>query len=225
MITRLHLRRLPLVLALSCALQVSGVHAVDPRNLAWDDLIVKVPVADNPFATLSIDNLTALSEVAATRDRKARGNPVLPQQLQDERAATRKLEKAGIDVDGLLAQRQAMAEKHRVAANAVNPALDGKVVRMPGYVLPLEFSGKQVSEFLLVPWVGACIHTPPPAANQIVHVRPDKPVDINGAFASVWVTGRMAAKPAKHSLYLTDGASEIDVGYSMAASQVEPYKQ
>jgi hypothetical protein len=208
------------------ALQLPGVHADDqPRNVAWDDLIVKIAVADNPFARLSIENLTALSAVAATRDRRARGDTVSPQQLSDERAASRHLEQAGIDVDGLLAQRQTIAEKHRLAANAVNPALDGKMVRMPGYVLPLEFSGKLVSEFLLVPWVGACIHTPPPAANQIVHVKPDKPVEINGAFASVWVTGRMAAVAAKKSVYLTDGSSEIDVGYSLRASQVEPYKQ
>jgi hypothetical protein len=213
------------LLMLACALQLSSARAEDPRNLAWDDLIVKVSVAENPFARLSVDNLTALSVVAATRDRKARGDAVSPQQVSDEREAARKLAKAGIDVDGLLAQRQAIGEKHRAAAEAVNPALDGKVVRMPGYVLPLEFSGKQVSEFLLVPWVGACIHTPPPAPNQIVHVRPAKPVDIDGAFASVWVTGRMVAKPVKKSVFLTDGSSEIDVGYSLSASRVEPYKQ
>ena len=51
---------------------------------------------------------------------------------------------------------------------------------MPGYLLPLEFSGKLVSEFLLVPWVGACIHTPPPPPNQIVHVKTDKPIELAG---------------------------------------------
>ena len=53
----------------------------------------------------------------------------------------------------------------------MNPALDGKTIRIPGYVLPLEFSGSKVTEFLLVPWVGACIHTPPPEPNQIVYVK------------------------------------------------------
>ena len=49
--------------------------------------------------------------------------------MSDERAAAAKLAKAGIDVDGLLAQRQAIAEKHCAAANAVNPALDGNLIQ------------------------------------------------------------------------------------------------
>ena len=56
------------------------------------------------------------------------------------------------------------------AANAVVDDLDGRYVLLPGYVVPLEFSDSRIIEFLLVPWVGACIHKPPPPANQIVHV-------------------------------------------------------
>ena len=77
-----------------------------------------------------------------------------------EQNTARRLEQAGVDVDGLLAKRRAMSE-HRTAAQ-VNPLLDGLTVRLPGYVLPLEITGRKVTEFLLVPWVGACIHTPPP---------------------------------------------------------------
>src|SRR6187549_1707175 len=50
-------------------------------------------------------------------------------------------------------------------------ALDGKSVRIPGYMVPLEDDSEIVSEFLLVPYVGACIHTPPPPPNQIVQVK------------------------------------------------------
>jgi uncharacterized protein len=99
------------------------------------------------------------------------------------------------------------------------------MVRLPGYLLPLEFSGKLVSEFLLVPWVGACIHTPPPPPNQIVHVKADKPFEFGGLFSPVWVTGRMAAAATKKALYLIDGSSDIDIGYSLSASEVEAYKQ
>jgi len=99
------------------------------------------------------------------------------------------------------------------------------VIRMPGYLLPLEFSGRLVSEFLLVPWVGACIHTPPPPPNQIVYVKADKPFEFSGLFTPVWVTGQMAASSSRKSLYLIDGTADIDVGYSLRASQVEPYKE
>ena len=50
-------------------------------------------------------------------------------------------------------------------------ALDGKLVKIPGYMVPLEDDSEVVSEFLLVPYVGACIHTPPPPPNQIVQVK------------------------------------------------------
>jgi hypothetical protein len=96
---------------------------------------------------------------------------------------------------------------------------------MPGYLLPLEFSGKEVSEFLLVPWVGACIHTPPPPPNQIVHVKADRPVGNVSMFMAIWVTGRMSTKATKTNLYLVDGASDIETGYSLRATEVEPYKE
>ena len=67
--------------------------------------------------------------------------------------------------------------------------LNGQQVRMPGYVLPLEFSGTKITEFLLVPWVGACIHTSPPPPNQIVNVKFDGGIEIKGQFAPMWVTG------------------------------------
>ena len=48
-------------------------------------------------------------------------------------------------------------------------SLDGETVRIPGFVLPLEFDETSIKEFLLVPYFGACIHTPPPPANQVIH--------------------------------------------------------
>ena len=212
---------------LACfALVASATYAEAPRQLLWADLAPKQAPTENPFAKLTRDQLQQLADVASVRDRKAQGDTNIPAlELDNERAVTRKLEDAGIDVDGLLAKRKAMAEQKRTLGKAVNATLEGQTVRMPGYMLPLEFSGKMVSEFLLVPWVGACIHTPPPPPNQIVHVKVDKPVEFGGLFAPVWVTGQMATGAAKKSLYLIDGTSDIDVGYSLRASQVEAYKE
>jgi len=177
---------------------------------------------DNPFLRLTKEQLAWVSEVAAVRDRKNRGDRTLSAtERESEQAAERKLQEAGIDVDGLLAMRMKIIERGR----AVNPLLNGQNVRLPGYLLPLEFSGKQVSEFLLVPWVGACIHTPPPPPNQIVHVKPAKPVEMGGMFAPVWVTGQMTTGAIKKSLSLVDGSADIDLGYSLRASAVEPYKE
>ena len=194
-----------------------------PRTLQWKDLVPPMQ-ADHPFAKLTRHQALQLSDIADVRDRQARGEKVSDLDLADEHAATQRLKKAGIDVDGLLAQRREITERNRLQQQSVNPSLNGQLIRMPGYLLPLEFSGKAVSEFLLVPWVGACIHTPPPPPNQIVHVKSDKPIGNVGMFMPIWVTGQMSAVPTKQALYLVDGEAKIDVGYSIKAATVEPYK-
>jgi len=217
MITRL--RCLSLLIG---ALLTATVLAEEPRQVMWADLVPRSAAFDNPFLKLTPEQLARVSDVAAIRDRKARGDKNLSRaEIESEPALVRKLEQAGVDVDGLLAKRKEIIERGRT----VNPLLNGQTVRLPGYLLPLEFSGKQVSEFLLVPWVGACIHTPPPPPNQIVHVKPEKPVEMSGMFAPVWVTGQMTTGAIKKSLSLVDGSADIDVGYSLRASRVEPYKE
>ena len=210
------------ILFLLCALLTPNALADEPRQVMWADLVPKSAAMDNPFLKLTKEQLAWVSDVAAVRDRKDRGDKTLSATERDsEQTLSRKLEEAGIDVDGLLATRMKIIERGR----AVNPLLNGQNVRLPGYLLPLEFSGKQVSEFLLVPWVGACIHTPPPPPNQIVHVKPEKPVEMNGMFAPVWVTGQMTTGAIKKSLSLVDGSADIDIGYALRASVVEPYKE
>jgi uncharacterized protein len=208
-----------------CILWRGGAIAQDARTVSWDDLSVKLSAAENPFTSLSAEQLIALGDVAGVRDRKARGIGLTPDEVSIERFAASKLQKDGIDIDGLLARRDEILQKKRAAASAVNVALDGKIIRIPGYVLPLEFSGKQVTEFLLVPWVGACIHTPPPEPNQIVYVRPDKAIEISGMFDAVWVTGRIATAASTKSVHIVDGSADVDVGYALRASKVERYQQ
>jgi hypothetical protein len=215
-----------LAIVACCVVSAPITRADAPRLIMWEDLAPKLEASENPFAKLSRENLARLGEIANTRDRKLRNDSTLSSlELDNERTYARKLELSGIDVDGLLTKRKQMAEQQRAAGSKLNAALDGQVVRLPGYLLPLEFSGKQVTEFLLVPWVGACIHTPPPPPNQIVHVRADKPVQFTGLFAPVWVTGRLDAAVTKKALYLIDGSSNIDIGYTLHANEVEAYRQ
>lgn len=95
---------------------------------------------------------------------------------------------------------------------------DGQKIRMPGFVVPLEDNKSQVSEFLLVPYVGACIHTPPPPANQIVHIRTadQKPVSVNTT-DPIWVIGELKIATAK--------SPYGDVAYQIRALSVEPYRE
>jgi hypothetical protein len=162
--------------------------------------------------------------VARERQLQAAGRQVGEGTIKEMQEATLRLGKKGIDIDGLLARRTEIRELRRQRAHAVVDDLQGQQIRMPGYALPLEFSGTQITEFLLVPWVGASIHTPAPPPNQIVYVKVDQGIENRGRFTPVWVTGEMAVKVATKNLYLVDGAAGIDVGYSLQAIQVEPYK-
>jgi hypothetical protein len=92
-------------------------------------------------------------------------------------------------------------------------ALDGKLVRIGGYVVPLDFEATNVKEFLLVPYVGACIHVPPPPANQIIYVKTAKGFDVNGTFDPVYVTGTLKADSTFLAL--------AETGYSLDADKVE----
>jgi uncharacterized protein len=85
---------------------------------------------------------------------------------------------------------QAMRELRETYDNAPTVSqLDGMQIKLPGYVVPLEEVKGEVSEFLLVPYFGACIHTPPPPANQIIHVTVTKPLKGLRSMDTVWVSG------------------------------------
>ena len=85
---------------------------------------------------------------------------------------------------------KAMRELRETYDNApTNSQHDGAPVKLPGYVVPLEEVKGEVSEFLLVPYFGACIHTPPPPANQIIHVTVTKPLKGLRSMDTVWVSG------------------------------------
>lgn len=96
------------------------------------------------------------------------------------------------------------------------PTLNGAKVRLPGYLVPLEESAAGHTEFLLVPYFGACIHTPPPPANQIVLVVPAKPAAGYRSMDTVWVSGVLKATRSNSMM----GAS----GYRLESALVERYK-
>ena len=117
--------------------------------------------------------------------------------------------------DGDPRAQQLMDKLRKVWDEApTNPALEGQQVRIPGFVVPLDDSSGGLKEFLLVPYFGACIHSPPPPANQIVHVLPKAPAGFK-SMDTVWVSGRM-------STVRTDSYMGVS-SYRLEAVKVEPY--
>ena len=98
-----------------------------------------------------------------------------------------------------------------------NPAMNGQAIRIAGFLVPLEWGKREVKEFLLVPYFGACIHVPPPPANQIIHVVADKPYKAKEDMDAVWVSGILELATSQ-----TDMG---DSGYRLRARKVDLYKE
>lgn len=95
--------------------------------------------------------------------------------------------------------------------------LNGKRVKLPGFVVPVDWDAKKIGEFLLVPYYGACIHVPPPPANQTVHVITAKGREYSGdLFDTVWVTGTLRVEHYSGEM--------AEAGYRLEATTVEPYE-
>jgi len=102
-------------------------------------------------------------------------------------------------------------------AAPVVESLEGRLIKLPGFVVPLETDKELVTEFFLVPYYGACIHVPPPPANQMVYVVMQEGKGLKGSmFDAVWVTGTLTVKNTSNELG--------DAGYMMYGTQTEPYK-
>jgi hypothetical protein len=124
---------------------------------------------------------------------------------------------AGDLMDGSAEANRLLAEyTTAMSAAPVIEDLDGQQVRLAGFVLPLEFGGFEVTEFLLVPYFGACIHVPPPPANQIVYVKTQTAYPITGMFDAVRVTGTLKVESYRNLLG--------DAGYTMVVERIEPHE-
>jgi len=95
------------------------------------------------------------------------------------------------------------------------PGLDGEAVRLPGFVVPLDFEQGRTSRFLLVPYYGACIHVPPPPPNQTLYVVTEEPVAFGRLSQAVWVQGELETGRFRSEM----GAA----AYSLRLEAIEPY--
>ena len=217
------------------------------RQLSWPDLVPKIEIPAGRLKQLTIAQRRQLSRLVNAR-RLASKNPhqtgigsgsgsdfannamsgfgpanrMAPE--QGDRAIIRELTAAGFNIDELIHDYKTRERRLVALGEMLVEKLNGKRVAITGYLLPLEFSGpgtpQGVREFFLVPYVGACIHVPPPPPNQMIFVTSTKPVISSGLFTPVSVTGRLTAKGARKKLSLVDGAANVDAGYSLQAEDI-----
>jgi len=101
------------------------------------------------------------------------------------------------------------------ASTGVRSDWNGMIVRLPGFIVPIDTVGTAVTAFILVPFVGACVHVPPPPANQLVFVTTPKPYESAGIYAPVNVTGMFGVSSMTTHL--------AQIGYALSAEKIEPF--
>jgi len=137
------------------------------------------------------------------------GAPVIPPQLVPLHDLSQ--------IGDALAAESAPAARQQAPDAPVVKALNGLQVKIPGYIVPLEVSEEgRTTEFLLVPYYGACIHVPPPPSNQIVHIFSEMGVRVEDLYQPYWIEGTMQVKASSSEL--------ADAGYQMEAEKIYAYE-
>ena len=99
-----------------------------------------------------------------------------------------------------------------------NHAIDGKRVKLNGYIVPVDTDGGKVNKFLFFPNQAACIHVPASPANQTIYVmtKKDEGVMMEDAYEEITVFGTLKLQTAKiatgtASFVIEDGITRVVV--------------
>ncbi|MBU2710270.1 DUF3299 domain-containing protein [Zooshikella harenae] len=166
---------------------------------------------------LSINLLLLLPLTATAEIKTLDWMDLIPEELRQ--AYIEQQDVATIDkLSSTLLEKEQKQTEVKLSAPVVM-GLNQKDIRIPGYIVPLDMSKEgTVKEFLLVPFLGACIHVPPPPPNQIIHVTSKKAViQADALYEPYWITGKLSISQVS-----TDIA---EASYALTASQITLYTE
>lgn len=215
------MKRITILSTLFLSLIIVAIGAAGVKEIQWKDLVPELPPEENQLAGLSEEEAGWVNWIIYLRETLPEEISPENQQYYDEvDEALPKLKKMDIDIDEVISRR-------KYQNTAINSDLDGLEIKIAGYMLPLDISADAVTDFLLVPYFGACIHAPPPPPNQIVYAVTSTPTPykLDELYEPVSVTGRIKIKSLSKELFLTDGSSDIAIGYHMSVEKIEEYKK
>ena len=117
-----------------------------------------------------------------------------------------------------LAEEEEDAYRRALASTDVNPAMNGQKIRIPGFVVPLEFDEEQtISQFFLVPYFGACLHMPPPPPNQIILVEAPDGVQMSALYEPFWLEGKVRTTITENDMAKS--------AYALTLHSLSPYSE
>ena len=125
------------------------------------------------------------------------------------------------DIDGQLSELLNSAAYTRyeeaLASKKIIQELNHQNIRIPGFVVPVEFDEETITEFFLVPYFGACIHSPPPPPNQIIYVHAPKGLKLDALYDPFWISGKLSTTLVEN--YMATAA------YSLQMTSYELYAE
>ena len=176
-------------------------------------LLCSAPLLAGPYQ--SIEFMQLLPDA----DLKALSNPPAElAEIEDGSAEDRVYAAVGKAVEQAGSQKPKNEWERALQSTSVRPEFNGKKIRIPGFVVPVEFDDRQVvTEFFLVPYYGACIHLPPPPPNQIILMQSKKGVYMETIYDPYWIEG---------TLYTDLKTNELATSaYRMVVDKIEPYTE
>ncbi|MEZ9785869.1 DUF3299 domain-containing protein [Vibrio breoganii] len=208
------LRKLSSLLFIFASFSTSSAEMIQ-----WKDLIppatetIELPALSKP----QVSHLYNILNYRNTSKRRDMSDAESQQYQKDIDA----LRTSGYEADDLLKLRDEALAIERRRLSTVNMQLNLSNVSIPGFVVPLEMEGMLTTKFLLVPTAGACIHTPPPPANQTVIVELEKGFELQDLYKVIVVTGDIVTNQQDLPISFIDGTEVVSTGYSMSAVSVE----
>lgn len=162
---------------------------------------------------IAITCLLSIS-IQAQQARKISWKDLRPMPVEMERISPQK--QLWHDMNSLLDESGPAALQSEADAPVI-AEMDKQYVRIPGYIVPLEMDDdNRTREFFLVPFLGACIHVPPPPSNQIILVRSEAGVLMDSLWQPFWLQGTLRVERASNEL--------AAAGYQMDADVIELYR-
>lgn len=119
------------------------------------------------------------------------------------------------DLQGLLPHDESAMAAGQPVSTGIRTDWNGQIVQLSGFIVPIDYQGTGVTAFILVPYVGACVHVPPPPANQLVFVTSATPYESAGMFEAVTVTGMFGTASTSTQL--------AEIGYALSADEIQTY--
>jgi hypothetical protein len=193
--------------ALALDKKSSNVEIVDDASDFSVNKFEPVP-EDASFKTVEWVDLLPKDDLEALLNPPEYLNDILDGSVEDQIESN-----LGSSIEEPLDRYQAALVSQRII-----PELDGQALRIPGFIVPLEFGDEaKVTKFFLVPFFGACIHLPPPPPNQIIYVEYPKGLAINSTYIPYWISGVLNT-----SLIENDVAT---AAYVMSMQYIEDYNE